>query len=356
MNRYLQRYSDQFNLQSCITFQSKVTRVQACVPADLSEYKVEWMNTETKVFTTEIFDAVVVACGFFNEAIGSNTSSSAECGLINSETSINSIHCSHYTSPAFCANKNVLVVGSSFSSTELTSELSFVAKNVYNLQTKPIYPLSRYLPLNPLHPASSRLPLDLLFYRYHQADDTSSSSSSSSEVKQEIIVKSAEERMQTKKFLNLLLFGEPSPEHGKATSFIPPELVQATNEESFAQCGISETFASQRFNGNIKVKFGRYQSHHGKSVLYLSNGDGSSAGDVETELEGIDVIIDCRGYKPDLSCLDKSILQVLQYDPQETHFPLLLYKSFCHPDVRNLFFVGCYKGPYFLVMELQAVS
>jgi len=165
MNRYLQRYSDQFNLQSCITFQSKVTRVQACVPADLSEYKVEWMNTETKVLTTEIFDAVVVACGFFNEAIGSNASSSAECGLINSETSINSIHCSHYTSPAFCANKNVLVVGSSFSSTELTSELSFVAKNVYNLQTKPIYPLSRYLPLNPLHPASSRLPLDLLFCR-----------------------------------------------------------------------------------------------------------------------------------------------------------------------------------------------
>ena len=68
----------------------------------------------------------------------------------------------------------------------------------------------------------------------------------------------------------------------------------------------------------------------------------------------IDGVVFATGYKCNLSFLDKSIQDVLKFEPDDQLQPILLSKCTFHNKLPNMAFVGVYRGPYFAVMELQA--
>lgn len=361
MYQYLWKYSEHFGITEHISYNSTVVNTSL---TSQGKYSLEWINALTNTLNVEIFDAVVVASGFFEEPnnhIGS---------LLDGDEAltINLIPSSSYINSEPYRNKSVVIIGSSFSSTEIASEVSFVAKKVFNIQPRPIYTLPRYLPINPLDPASPFLPIDLLFYQFKQIDLDSEVWESEnkpvlSSVRCEIVTKTHESRKLSKQYLNNVIFGVESSESSNSHSeLIPGELLQLTDDESYAHISISDTYLQQRMNGKIAVLYGRYIGINQNNVLYKNNNfhvnpaASDSTTDGVSSIGEIDAIIDCRGYKPNLSFLHSSILEHLEHVDNDTLLPILLYKSFCHPTLKNLFFVGCYKGPYFGIMELQAVG
>ena len=73
-------------------------------------------------------------------------------------------------------------------------------------------------------------------------------------------------------------------------------------------------------------------------------------------LREVDDIILCTGFSPCLDFLEQSLLHTIGFDAQEALQPLLLHRDVLHPQLPGLYFVGMYRGPYFAVVELQAVS
>jgi hypothetical protein len=67
-----------------------------------------------------------------------------------------------------------------------------------------------------------------------------------------------------------------------------------------------------------------------------------------------DAILLCTGYKLALDYLDSATLSTLEFDSDDQHTPLALYKQTLHPSLPTLACVGVYRGPYLACMELQA--
>ena len=67
-----------------------------------------------------------------------------------------------------------------------------------------------------------------------------------------------------------------------------------------------------------------------------------------------DLIIFATGFQTNLSFLDEDVLRMLDYDPQDQFMPALISQSGQHHELEDMFFVGMYRGPYFLTMALQA--
>ena len=70
----------------------------------------------------------------------------------------------------------------------------------------------------------------------------------------------------------------------------------------------------------------------------------------------MDDVILCTGYAPRaLPFLSPEALARLAFAPLDAFCPLLLAKLTWAPGTPGLAFVGMYRGPYFGIMELQAV-
>lgn len=82
-----------------------------------------------------------------------------------------------------------------------------------------------------------------------------------------------------------------------------------------------------------------------------------SSNGVDEKLEDVAALILATGFDNlnSLSYLPDDVLQILDYNPEFTQFPLLLnMHSTVHKQIPDLGFVGFYRGPYWGVMEMQA--
>ena len=298
MKKYLHTFAIQFNLLEIIRFNSQVVNVERIEGGEEEGYIVTIREGEME--SQELFEFVVVCCGFFMTPL-----------LPSSLPPIPS-HISQHTLQSLpkdlrsdFGGEGVAVVGSSFSGGELISELKEIGSSPLLLfpSPSPRY----YLPRTIYSPKDRcEIPIDLMFY--------SRSSLHPSGVPPINIEASH-------KFLSSI-----SP-------IYPPTSLPSSS--SPPQVAISDSFPNLiKSGGGVEV----------------ANPISSSS----VIPESIQHLIFCTGFGCDLSFLSSSLLSLLQYAPSDSTLPFLAFEHTLVPNLPTFGLVGVYRGQYFLSIELQA--
>ncbi|KAL3793298.1 hypothetical protein HJC23_003808 [Cyclotella cryptica] len=352
MHEYLQSYSDCYLDANCnFQFECKVTNVEQLEIAaeglslknGQSCYNVEWLDLKTQIKANKDFGGVVVATGFFNtprlpsflENYSKTIDEQQSNDLGNNKPEI--IHSSEYLSCEALRNKNVAVIGSSFSALEIAADLSQTASRVVSVVPSVPWVMPRWIPkLESLQLTESSdatahdatmtiLPVDLAFYRRTEPFPQKEVVQLDSECcrKRHEVLRSIAGHKQQRSPL-----GEPS-------NWSEPPFV-----------AISDEYLDLTREGRIEVVHGRLTGLNEDGSLCISNSQ---------TIENIDTVVCCTGYTPHLhNFLSPSILEKLDYDPADTFSPLTLAWDVLHPSLPGLAFCGMYRGPYMGVMDLQA--
>jgi len=355
MHDYLQSYSDTFlqdDPSSCeFLMQCRVTNIeqlQSCNTAasaalgpddEEANYKVEWLDIDTQTTHCRDFGGVVIASGFFHtpcmpsflsDYTNSNNDSSGK-------TTPQIIHSSQYRTHNHFKDKNIAVVGGSFSSLEIAADVSKSAARVVSILPSIPWVIPRWI--YKFHPLLSPesvgntktitiLPSDLALYQRTQPFQ-GEVTELTPEICQErhLYVQSLVGRKQCSSPL-----GEPTNWNEPTIVAISDEYVDLVNEEK------------------IKAIQGRLVWIDDDGRLQLD-----TTADTSDALSDIDYVICATGYKPNLhNFLSSEILSTLDYDHEDKFSPLTLAYNTLHPSLPNLAFCGLYKGPYMGVMDLQA--
>jgi cation diffusion facilitator CzcD-associated flavoprotein CzcO len=337
MHRYLQSYSDNFlDSDNCnFQFECKVTNIEQLdvTPKDFALqdgrfcYNVEWMDLKTNTRINRDFGGVVVATGFFNTpkfpSFMHNYLESNENAQTNTKPEV--IHSSKYVTHKSFHNKNVAVIGSSFSALEIASDLSKSASRIVNVVSSVPWVLPRWvskLEHKQTEPAANTesltedstitiLPVDLAFYQRTEP------------FPQKEVVKLDEENCQKRHLFLRSLAGSKqkySPLGEPLNWSLPPCVA------------ISDEYLDLTREGRISVVKGRLEG---------LNEDGSLSINDSQTIEDIDAVICCTGYSPHLHrFLSPAILKKLEYDPEDTFSPLSLAWDVFHPSLPGLAFCG----------------
>ncbi len=302
---YLQSYAKHFSLYSYLKLNTLVTKVKRIQDRWAVYYK---HNNEEK---TEEFDFVIVATGIFSK----------KCwpAFVQNHTFEGTlIHSMDYKSANDIKGNNVIVIGGSFSGSEIASDLCRAGKQVTNIIRSPSWYIPRYIEDRSLK-GTPKMPLDLVFYKKSKAPKPSD------DISQEDI-----NRMRNTYLSN---FSNQHEVHTdlKIEDYTKPPKVSIAN-------GYLEGISA----GKIVIKKGATSID--KTGVLLQDGSHVAA----------DAIIVATGYFLDLPFFEQDVLDTLDFVPNDQIQPILLYKCTFHPDLNNIAFVGVYKGPYFGIIELQA--
>ena len=358
MHEYLESYAAAC-LSSCdFQFECTVFNVEQLEGPHSSQdprnnYKVEWIDLNTKTSHSRDFGGVVVATGFFRtprwpsfltKQNGSGENKKSDGGNIKPRM----IHSSDYKTHHSFKGKNVAVIGSSFSALEIASDLSRSAARVVNVSPSVPWILPRWIPT--MQPSQSYgqknnditaitiIPADLVLYRRHQPYPK----------KHETISLTPEDCRERHQYLQSLVGHRQRHSLGEPTNFNEPPFVV-----------ISDEYLDLVREDKIKVIRGRLVGVEDDGRLKIndaqSDSDNSNPLSHTTSLDDFDDIICCTGFVPVLQeLLSPDILTSVNYDPQDSFAPLTLAWDILHPSLPNLAFCGMYRGPYMGIMELQA--
>jgi len=300
VQEYLEKYAIEHNLKPFIKFNSHVTHISYKSDNNNHHWEVTWMKN-SQIYK-KIFNYVVVCSGFFSSPYKPDHFNGFKGQVI---------HSSEYRSPELFKDQKVLVVGSSFSGADIAAEVAEVAKETYIAIKRPAYILPRMVSTKDYE----NIPLDLLFYNHKSQNDTS-------------IPLSEPEKWQNKhNFLKTigdtldLTIDTNSPPF----IVISDKFVEMVKKKKIVLCK-----ALQRLDDN-KAIF----EDDGKDIV-------------------VDVVIFATGYGVDLSFFDKEFSESIGYNPTDLLQPLLLHETIFPEKFPNIAFVGLYRGPYFVINELQA--
>ena len=264
---------------------------------------------------TELFDFVIVATGFISEPVFPKIN-----GIENFKKNI--IHSIYYKSNEDYKDKDVAVIGMSFSGTEIACDLSKSAKSVLHIIRRPYWVLPKFI----FDPEKNRtVPWDWKFLvrssRLYQTDE-------------EIKFFKPEDNFKLNCFFEFAC--------EKLTS-VHPLNIDKDKYSSPPFYTISNDYMDIVKSGKIEVKNSNIAKID-RNIIYFDDGNSKK----------FDKIVLATGYKTNLKFLDKSILETLEHDESDSFLPILLYKSTFHPDLLGMAFVGITKVSAFLVMEMQA--
>lgn len=184
MDSYLASYATKHLKPEHTVLGCKVTQINACKGG---KYQVKWTDSSDASMSGE-FDDVVVTTGFFSQPVIKKLSGFR--GRL--------IHSSQYTNSAEFADRNVVVVGASFSSAEIAADVATTAASVRNVVPRPSWIIPRFLPLHHDKPNTPFLPVDLLFYQLSPEKDTV-------ELRREVLFKGDSDRARTNGYMSALL-------------------------------------------------------------------------------------------------------------------------------------------------------
>ena len=180
VGRYLEKYTEKFGLMSNIIFNRRV--IEADVLEDMRTWKISTYDSVTRQLSTQTFDYLVIASGFFDEP-GRTFNPSPDGNLCNIQHSSNFRDVSSLTQQS----GKIAVIGGGISGSEAAAQAAFQissAKNspgkskpahaeskIYHIVNRPFYCLPRFLPQDPYkgqahdaNPAPNFLPIDLVLY------------------------------------------------------------------------------------------------------------------------------------------------------------------------------------------------
>jgi cation diffusion facilitator CzcD-associated flavoprotein CzcO len=345
VERYIRKLAE--NLE--ISVLTKVKKVEYVQP---HQYKVSWQHNNCDVEDCEIYDGVIIASGFFSNCISpSNVNYDQFNGRI--------LTSRDYREPSSFTGQKVIVVGGSYSGCEIAAEIATVTDQVYHIISHHAYVLPTFIPENPSHPASPFLPLDLVFYqlppsRLKDIEDHLKNPDFASG-RCEKLIKSSEEIQQTHEYFQKLL--GINNDHLSALY---------SSDDHTLRVVISDHYRKM-------LKLNRIQMIPGR-LLRLKENEieiQQPSHEIDKRLLDADTCIFATGYKPDASVFCEHILSILEYqnrseilandesyqgEDNASFLPYKLYRDIFNPRLPGLYFVGMYKGPYFGVIELQAVS
>ncbi|MFZ0548988.1 MAG: NAD(P)-binding domain-containing protein [Candidatus Promineifilaceae bacterium] len=292
---YLNRYADHFGIRPFIRLNTTVEHITL---QDDQKWLVTY-QTEGRTTQNELFDAVVVASGFYQKPLIPHLP-----GLDDFKGNI--LHSADYKGPEPFVGRCVVVIGSGSSGADVAGEVGQRAEQVDLSSRTPVW----FVP----HFANGK-PLDNNITRFsnHLPNQLRKS------YFEKTVLNSYQRMGLTDETIDsVLALPEYDPE---STKTIPgTKILQAAA------------------NGRVRVK-GDIQKVEPDGVRYT---DGSQT--------KADTLIFCTGYAPALPYLDPSVIRV-----QDTN-TFGLYKLVFHPQLDNLAFLAQCRvgGPVFPVMEMQA--
>ena len=334
MHDYLTSYADAFlttSHSSCnFQLECKVFNVEQTTTNDGNNYKVEWTDLNAHTTHSHDFAGVVVASGFFHTPrwptfLTDRISSSGEedsNNNVGSSIKPQLMHSSEYRTHQPFQNKNVAVIGSSFSALEIAADISKSAARVVNILPSIPWVLPRWIPTIQ-GSAMTILPADLALYQRTQPYP-----------KEESISLTTEDCRKRHEYLQSLV----GQKQRNST------LGQPINKDEPPFVAISDEYLDLVREDKIEVVHGRLVGVDEDGALQI---DGSSESNVQSAINDICHVICCTGYRPQLhNFLSSDILSTLDYDPEDSFCPMTLAWDTLHPSLPNLGFVGMYRGPY----------
>jgi cation diffusion facilitator CzcD-associated flavoprotein CzcO len=348
MDRYLHSYADEYIDPACFLYNCQVTKVislndkpgtvtvsstTAHVDPKNGGYRVEWTDMASQTKHVKEFDGVIITTGFFSRPKFPAALYPTDESTVSSSCRV--LHSKDYTCHEVFQDQTVAVIGSSFSALEIAVDISQSARRVVNILPCIPWVVPRYVPVKDKADNTLFLPVDLAFYRRTSTAGTPPT-----------ITLTPEQCRQRHKTLQQLFGSRQQDILGLPRNYDSPPMV-----------AISDYYLDLVADGTIEVIHGRAQNmveKNGLKVKISHDANGGSARDTIV-LPGIDSIICCTGYLPDLqTLLDASILETLQYDSEDMFSPLTACWQTLHPDLPNLALCGMYRGSYMGVVELQA--
>lgn len=310
---FFKSYMTKNSLTKYIKFDSKVLTITHSEGV----FSVEWVDLLTGKTEKRVFEHLIIATGYFSVP---NYSGFEKFMKDSSNSGVEFVHSAHYKKAEEYRGKKVLVVGCSFSSTQIAAEVCEEAGNVVNCFREAAWCLPKFLK----HPTYGKeLPIDCLIYSRELVRPKEDAGKLSVEEKN---------RRKNEFFSKLSRQNE-----------VDKELKLEERGVHFPKVAITSDYLGCVEKGKIRpVKTGVKDIRDGK--VYFENG----------ECIDVDVVILGTGFKNEISFIDQKILDSLDYCEKDSVMPLNLFNCTFHPAFKNLAFVGVFKGLFFGITELQA--
>ncbi|KAN0028783.1 hypothetical protein ACTFIV_010641 [Dictyostelium citrinum] len=336
---YLYKYAENFNLLKHINYNSTVLNVSRVIidekDNNKDKWKIQWIvnnnkninnNEKDQLVLEKIFDFVIIATG-----VNSKEMTYDKMEILNNFKG-GIIHSKDYKSPDSYKDKRVLIIGNSFSGSQIATELTNYALSVHQtVRRKNQWIIPEVVNYNPPNTPSSveiNAPLDILFYIRKQSYENS-------KLPREQFIQLFNNILKqlSKNNLNSDNFKYDSNDFNN-----PPYLLLAGNE-----------YIPLVDNGKIKLlRNFNIHSANGNEITMISNDNNNQ------EKYHFDEIILSTGYETDLSFLDKEIQDEIKYMKNDSYVSCLLYKNVFPKNLKNIGFVGIATQLFFSLMELMA--
>jgi dimethylaniline monooxygenase (N-oxide forming) len=211
-----------------------------------------------------------------------------------------------YREPSVFQGKNVLVIGRSFTASDIALDALETAKSVSQIYRKPYLIIRKYL---------NQIPSDFFIFSVHESEKV-----------QNFLNNSQERLEKCKKIIKLM--GNPS-EVLKDWKVDEDSL----DADHFNVSVSNDAYYSAVSQGSIKCVRGSAAEFYENGVV-LHDGRRVPA----------DGVVVAMGYQANYSFLSKEIQDIIQYDPLDKLVPVILYRAVCHPDLPGLCFVGNFSN------------
>ena len=254
-----------------------------------------------------------------------------------------------YRTNSVFKDKKIAVVGSSFSGLEVSANIAKTASRVVNIIPSIPWVIPRWIPtIQPtlkttdeyeeqkssdenLTTSLTILPADLVLYQrtqpYPKVPETTSLTPDDC-------------RKRHKYIQSLVGLKQHNSTLGEPLNMNEPPMV-----------AINDEYLDLLREDKIEVVHGRLVGINDDGTLQI---DASSDDNSTSELNDIDHIVCCTGFRHNLNFLSTDILSSIDYDQDDCFSPMTLAWDTLHPSLPNLSFCGMYRGPYMGIMEMQA--
>lgn len=392
VGEYLAAYAERYIPKEMLRLGSRVIRTARTVDAQSgARWKVQWIKErfvfatalclghslmlimssaqasnhyttppENELLFTEDFDFLVVASGYFARPhVPPIPGLEDFTGRVLHSSAMQKGR-DPFDEGAGTTSGNVAIIGGSMSGVEAASaaalsqsSATFVSAPsdrhktrpaVHHIYSRPFWALPTYLPHESSDDTVTFLPLDLAMYDLGRRPP--------GPVEYALGQISEEKASKTNRYFATLL----GPDYEK----IGRLRGSGTNDKAHSRppwVAIGNEYAEFIRSGAIKATMGRPVSIHSDPQTGLASIKIKTSDHLPEILEDISHVVMATGFTPfeALSFLPADVLATLEYSTEDQFLPLILDQGgTLRSEMRDIGFVGFYRGPYWGVMEMQA--
>lgn len=327
MRNYLEEYVKKFNiLDSNVFFNKKILNISRNEKSDCYDLKILDLSENKTICIS--YEKIIVATGVNN---------SYELPSVKGIESFKGeiLHSSQYKTIKDKKDKKVLVVGFSYSGSNIADEIAMEKEKYYNTENK----FSSETKEDPVFMSCKQATfvLPTIWYdektKLYETSDTFNL-----------------RRKDTEKKSHYYDFSDPDYDYNKTY-----EKMTKMISESYPDVKELELIYGQK----LRVTLSQYSVdliRRKKIVLVkeIKSIDGENVTFEDGRVEKIDLIIFATGYKNDLKFLSGDILEKISYDYDNYFYPVTLYKGIFCDELKNIAFIGLFFGASWIGYELQA--